>query len=501
MSAKMLILSSAILALSGTAHAQYNPAASCSIGPAEFQGWFANNKISKDGPIVFANSLAFPQNNTKCDFYKWGQQMFLWLTSPSGSGITITSPQIYNVNFNTQGQGIYIQGDDTGFLRSDKSGEMTAFRSTVNNMVVKGLVAENIQPGGQAGGNDALMSLNGSLVYYAVHANDVYAWFNTAVINGALPETSEFPNSAADLNALLTYVASKGASLKDADALTMEIKTSWIDAAKVNGSVTDYVTITADVPNYQGDVGAAKWTIGTPATVTKQLALVGMHVVGTVQGHPEMVWATFEHKSNAPNNTYYLSFMPPLNQPIEPPAIPFPYNSAGQWNFMQPNGSQDGALVPQMTVDGDGNVVATAGNVVGPNNSYRVNPWGSLPEPASANNNTQIFTLNANIDYMLANTPTGKDVRSNYIQIGSVWTRNGSIPAEPTDKSQQVGSLFLANTTMETYHQKLGPDIKPAHQNGCFGCHNLAPTQGSPTPPPTSTSHLFSTDNVPLVGK
>jgi len=29
-----------------------------------------------------------------------------------------------------------------------------------------------------------------------------------------------------------------------------------------------------------------------------------MHVVGTVKGHPEMVWATFEHVNNAPNEAY-----------------------------------------------------------------------------------------------------------------------------------------------------------------------------------------------------
>jgi hypothetical protein len=168
---------------------------------------------------------------------------------------------------------------------------------------------------------------------------------------------------------------------------------------------------------------------------------------------------------------------------------------------MQPNGSQDGALVPQMTVDNAGNVVATQGNVVGPNNTYRVNPWGSLPEPASANNNTQLFTLNTNIDYMLANTPTGKDLRSNYIQVGAVWTRNGSIPSAPADNSQQVGSLLLANTTMETYHQKVGQGIRPAFQNGCFGCHNTSKSASNPNPLPTSTSHLFSTSNVPLVGK
>ena len=44
------------------------------------------------------------------------------------------------------------------------------------------------------------------------------------------------------------------------------------------------------------------------ARKTVLMALVGMHVVGSTAGHPEMIWATFEHKNNAPNSSYtYLS--------------------------------------------------------------------------------------------------------------------------------------------------------------------------------------------------
>lgn len=495
----LLIVSATLLGLSGTAHAQYNPAASCFIGPADFKSWFKSGEISKNGAITFANSVAFPQNNTKCDFYKWGHQMFLWMTSPSGGGIVMTSPQFYNVNFNDQNQGVYIQGDNTGFLKSDKSRKMTTMRTTVNNAVVKGLLAENIQPAGQAGGNDELMSINGSLVYYTVHTNDVYAWFNTAVSNGAIANTAQFPNSKKDLAAVTTYASLNGATLNDADALTMEVKTSWIDASKVNGDLADYIVITADVPNYQGAVGDKNWTISqSQPTITKRLALVGMHVVGTVQGHPEMVWATFEHKSNAPNDAFSLSLQPPG---FEPRTVTVPYNSSGKWNFMQTNGTQDGALVAQMKVNDDGSITATPGNAIQPNNTYRIHAWGGPSDTSSANNNTQLVTLNEDIDYMLSNTPEGKDVRSNYIQVGGVWTRDGSIPTNPTDNVQQVGSLLLANTTMETYHQRTGQNIIPAFQNGCFGCHNSSLSKTNPNPLPTSVSHLFSINNVPLVQK
>jgi hypothetical protein len=39
---------------------------------------------------------------------------------------------------------------------------------------------------------------------------------------------------------------------------------------------------------------------------TVNLAMVGMHVVGSTKGHPEMIWATFEHIGNAPNDDYSI---------------------------------------------------------------------------------------------------------------------------------------------------------------------------------------------------
>src|SRR5206468_2114745 len=32
----------------------------------------------------------------------------------------------------------------------------------------------------------------------------------------------------------------------------------------------------------------------------EKVALVGLHVVGTTPGHPEFVWASFEHVKNSP---------------------------------------------------------------------------------------------------------------------------------------------------------------------------------------------------------
>jgi len=448
------------------AGAQANTASStCTLTPQEFDAWFASGKASKGGIVNFANSVGFPLQNTTCDFYKWAHQMFLWVTSPINGSILIDSPVFFDVNVNSQGQATYVP-NSPGVQN--------------NRFALRGSKHEKIQPGGQAGGGDTLLSLNGSLVYFAMHANDVYAWFNTAVTNGVLPATTPFPTTQAELTSIVNYANQNNAKLGDANALTMEMKTAWIDAATVK-NLADYITISAAVPNYVKKSDTL-WQIGEPATVVKTLALVGVHVVGPVQGHPEMVWATFEHGENAPNNEYYLSDGSGKQQLV-------PYNSKGTWSFMTNGGAQAGALVSQMVVGPtttpscqSGQICATAGNTIQANNVYRAMPWGNQPTAASADNNTQIFTLTNTISGFLGKLD---DVRAKYFEVGAVWTQNGSIPSSGSDTAKQIGSKLLANSTMETYHQ--------TDTNGCFGCHNGASS--------TATSHLFSITNNPLVPK
>jgi hypothetical protein len=426
----------------------------CNIAPAEFNTWFDSKVASKNGPVTFANSVGFPLQNTICDFYKWSHQMFLWMTSPAGGDLVLDSPTFYDVSFDASGNAIYVP-NQAGVAN--------------NKFALRGAKPQVIAPAGQAGGGDTLLSINGSLVYFALHVNDVYAWFNTAVSNQAIPATTAFPTTQAELEPIVVYAKANGAVLKDAKASTMELKTAWI------AQQAEYVTITAAMPNYQ-QTSATAWTINaTQPTVVKKLALVGIHVVGPVQGHPEMVWATFEHRRNAPDNTHFVQ-----NKSGQPVAVP--YNSHGAWTFMA-NGGALAGLVPQMTVNGKtGALAATPGNLIQPNNVYRAMPWGNAPTPASANNNSQLVSINTDIRSVL--TKLG-DVRGNYFQVGAVWTQNGSIPANPTDVGKQIGSKLLANSSMETYHQ--------TDKNGCFGCHYASTSLG--------VSHLFSATNNPLVVK
>ena len=53
----------------------------CVPSPMEFSSWFESGTPTKDGGVLPADSDTFTPNSF-CSFFKWSEQMFLWLTSP-----------------------------------------------------------------------------------------------------------------------------------------------------------------------------------------------------------------------------------------------------------------------------------------------------------------------------------------------------------------------------------------------------------------------------------
>jgi hypothetical protein len=315
---------------------------------------------------------------------------------------------------------------------------------------------------GQATG-DVLLSQADSLVYYTIVVNDVYAYFLTGNKTGGItPAASEFPTTSANLAKVTTFASSKGVTFPDPDALTVEAKMSWVDASTLP-STADYITIGATVPNYNTS-NPSKWVPSGTKNIT--LALLGVHFVATVAGHPEMIWATFEHFGNSPGAAYtYTATSGNKTNPQD---------SAGTWLFCVPN-------CPAATTFNSSHGVLSGSDIVGfpsgahitPSDTLRSNPWG-LPGTAAASvaSNTQLVSINNSV---LTQLLTG-DMRKNYFMLGATWTLGGlpptAIPPSTTDGTQ-VGTNFLANSTMETYVQG---------SSNCFSCHDnlgaTTPTSG-----------------------
>jgi hypothetical protein len=308
---------------------------------------------------------------------------------------------------------------------------------------------------GQAGGNSVLLSQRGSLVYYGVHVNDAFAYFLTGAKNGSIsPMPTKFPTAQSDLDKVAAFAAQHGKTLSRPEALAIELKTAWIEAAGLDTS--KFLTMTATIPTYDTS-DATKWT--STGSRVALLAMVGMHVVGSTKGHPEMIWATFEHVDNAPPAAY--TYVNTSNQ-----VVTVPQSTAGSWLFST-NGSTGPFNVERMSYVSP-NIVASDKNTIGASDTLRWKAWGAAsdvsPNPiagSAALSNSDVISSNNSVIGQLV----PGDVRRNYIMTGATWTIGGAAPGV----NNQVGTSQLANSTMETYQQSL--DTLHRSDNNCFACH------------------------------
>ncbi|HEY3571345.1 MAG TPA: hypothetical protein VGP73_25695 [Thermoanaerobaculia bacterium] len=534
-----------------------------SLTAAEFNSWFDAGVVSLNGSVKPADSVHFP-DRPNCTFYKWSEQMFLWLTSPAppryggGGGLIMASSAFYDVTppdamghrhfvphsstllpaFNVRAAQLgaldlpvlmekstlrLLEVLPTVFSREgrqmvmDQNGVQlevgSARRSSTGTPVLFDVTGRQIQgprailqpefarkidalgnfdkselvqrltlddrsivtldlfgsfpeaEQGQADGS-VLMAQNGSLVYYTITVNNVFALFRT-MQGASVPAGTKFPITQTDLDAVTNFAAANGQPpVIDSEALAIEIKTSWIESASL-ADPSQFIQMKATVPVY--DTSNPNDWVQT-GTTTKMLAMVGMHIVGSTgstnpsnanHGHPEMLWATFEHLSNGPSAAYSYAKTPSGTGSV-------PQNTTGDWLFSS-NGSAGPFNQAHIQVGGSGHLLSVSPFTISPSDTLRVKPFGM--DGTSSTSNAEVISINNTVRSLL----DPADVRRSYFHEGTTWTIFGS---SPSPSSNQVGTKKLANTTMETYSQG----------SNCFSCH---------TTNTTTVSHIFA-DTDPL---
>ncbi|MFZ6873315.1 hypothetical protein ACO0LF_14770 [Undibacterium sp. Di27W] len=525
------------------------PSAGAPPAPA-FAQWFEPAGVRVDGLVKPADSVNFPDASA-CSFYQWSEQMFLWLVSPtpknlSGGDRIFLSSAFYGVSPEVSVGGkptrTFIPQDQKHAMKFspmltqlgphnlpigfDKSGKLVEVlpppagnkrllqlqtqlkNGSLGENAVQSIKA-NVNGGlkyqdaagndvdvtiGQAGGN-VLMAQNGSLVYYSIVTNDLYAYFFTQ--NAAAdPSKLQYPTTAEELAKVADYAKkSKFKPLAAPEALAMEIKMSWIETTGFDDATKKkFITIKAEVPKVDtNNIKSAN--LQNSPTRKVELALVGMHVVGSAKGNPELIWATFEHDHNTPNAEYSYFDVNGATKTV-------PQDTKGKWLF-----SQDGATGPfdQRLYDTSSTTITCLDKsnpcVVKPNNTLRWKPWGAAanqnprqadpthpgPVITPPESNTDIISINQSIISQLADG----DVRKNYRMIGSTWTTGGRAPDKASAGAiNQVGTSMLANTTMETVFQGVNVDWlgdvsgNPKYPSlNCFACHSTNTV---------NTSHLWT---------
>jgi hypothetical protein len=539
---------------------------SCLAGPdsltaAEFNSWFDAGFVSLNGAVKPADSVHFP-DRPNCTFYKWSEQMFLWLTSPAppryggGGGLIMDSSAFYDVTPPDANGHRQLVPHSSGFVRAftlrtaqkglldlpvllekgtlrvlevlptvfsregrqmvaDQNGNQvevgSARQSTDGTPIlldpsgsqIKGPrailqpeIAKKMELVGEFDRTElvqkltlddrsivtldlfgsfpkteqamadggVLMAQNGSLVYYALTVNNVFALYRT-MQGASVPPGTKFPVTQADLDAITNFAAANGQPpVIDSEAMAIEIKSAWIESSSLVDP-SKFIQMKAVIPVYNTS-NPNDWV--QTGTTTKMLAMVGMHIVGSTgstnpansvnHGHPEMLWATFEHLSNGPSATYNYAKTPSGTGTVT-------QNTVGDWLFSS-NGSAGPFNQPHITTIAapPGHLLSVSPFTISPSDTLRVMPFG-LPGTTSATGNAEVISINNKVRSLL----DPADVRRSYFHEGTTWTIFG---ASPTG-ANQVGTNKLANTTMETYSQG----------SNCFSCH------GTNT---TAVSHIFA---------
>ncbi len=505
------------------------------------------------GPFVDKNSgivYIFPADgpnftsstdNSDCSFFKWGTQMFMWLTSSiDDTSVTASSSQSSNnLSFKKTGVDTPFVFSSEFFYRLNADGSLTP-QSHEGELALKSFNLsksdESLDTIGQAGGNDVLfthpntdVSTDSSLVYYEVLTNRPFGYVADATLNNApAPNNySEFVKDASQTCSAIKYgfdngfINNKGETAAvlynlfcpndkisitgvptlptsipqletaiDFLSMNMEVKTAWVDASTLNHP-ENYILQKGSIPIFSNVDGKNEmihmWNKNA------DLALVGMHVVGTVKNHPEMVWATFEHINNAPNSTYYYLDKDGHTQShtdtsstsnkewlLSNGMAVTEVNSYGV-SYTDPDSSVN---YIQPATDSQTEAVST------PSNVNRINPWGSIQGESSAVKNTNVISTSISAMKRLKDFYSSTqglssvdDPRFNYILTGASWGEDGVFPTGTTTTTI-AGTPAMANTTMETFQQTYLQ--KNGENTGCFSCHGITADKSK-----FGVSHIF----------
>jgi hypothetical protein len=365
-----------------------------------------------------------------CDFYQFSYQWFLAQMSPAGQGERV---------FENKNRLVLSDGSTDQCSKPALQGRAAAARA----LFIRDLKPQDVED--QQADQNPLYDQQGNILYYSI-------WVSPQLCDAVYTPTEQH------------FVEG-----------TMEIKAAWRILPAADPT---YLSMEAEVPVVAAD--------GSKSSQKVLLGLVGFHIVNWTSKHPEMLWATFEHRANAPD----------CNGKSATPASGWTFTSKEAAACLAANPGPEGQIPADCaqfsfnTAPKHSGAIPTTGQ---PDNVCRLYPQGTDPSTAVNGNNNDanrkaIVELEASVQSLLGALPAGDPmaVLQNYTLVGSLWTKGGAasapmavpytddqgkvVPGDPS--SMQRGSLELTDMALETFQQGQTSPIP-----NCFGCHNYDPTQ------------------------
>jgi len=439
--------------------------------------------------------MPLPHPTTECPFYRGAWQNFLVAMQPDAQG----RPAL--LDFPTI---------ETVFMPKVPYSPMRSFLGDIK----------------QAGRREIAIDQNGRSIYYGIHVNTSYADFihqnhlETAAAIQAYPTEQPylfFPAGVTEFKSAWQIVEGTDQEIADQTAgyISMVTTVPTLHAA-VDGNGINHITEDRDAPR----------------TVT--VRLLAIHVVFTLPGHPEFIWASFEHSMGAPDASAAdgkrdlaptFAGMNPSDMDVTNSKISTPVDADHAF-----------LLYKTGTAANQGNVSISENDLHLDEATQKfVNPDGSPQQtsiyrmfPASKSNTIDpdeaITSLNNNVEHLFETAQengslAANDKRGNYRLVGAQWMdkpqyfkndfviqndlsspfaqdpgsqadiAEGSVGVGPKKFTEAIvadgsdsrysilaGEDRMSSTAMESFTQA------PGGFNNCFTCHNTQAITALGTP-------------------
>lgn len=350
-------------------------------------------------------------NASDCVFHQWSWEAFVWATA------------------------IEPQTKLPRFIGLPTEADLTHPRTKTERIKMLRLKTRSLKPQGtqqeldafqQAGSNGILVDQQGHPLLYSVHMTDEYfatvqTYYGVKAYMKAGPHVN-FPVGSAVFKAAWKIVTDSGKPPAD----------SYCTAA----------TIPRLIDHPKGGIMIDP----SGATRSVTVALVGLHVVGVTENHPEFLWGSFEQVRNSPS----------LSDPEQ--TDPGQIVSNQNYTFYKagtPFG-QCNQLAPHKISPVGSQRLSNITNVV------RRNKYGG----ADRANARYIRDINSQAQTYVKSFGKPNAVFANYSLVGTVWLHTGTLqPGDDNLNTAAVGSVNLANSVMETF-------VQGTKNSNCFACHN-----------------------------
>ena len=410
-------------------------------------GWAEGlpNNFKPDAPFP----TAFSADADDCLFQQWSWEAFSWATA-----LIDGTPRFLSLK-------TMEQLDPDGAAAPAGMLRLTPRSTKAHNLPVEDYDAAFVEADGSV-----LVGQNGYPVYASVHMNDSY--FATAqanlIVDGKYQANAgaDTPGAAsADCGELGESEGSNDAYFQCGAAV---FKATWLRLKDGEAPPAGAYVTTAEVPVLKNLCTMRSCTVvATDQYVEAQVALVGLHVVGYVEHHPEFLWATFEHQDNSPtfaDGTFAFSDgSDPKGYTFYAAGTPFT-----QDKVLVPNQPAKQGDPPLLTFDEATQTFSPITQVV------QMNRTGGDTQPDGPAN---ITAVNAASQNSMKNAGVFQQY---YFLVGTAWLKPDTYVATNPDITQPsvqwndlaVGSVALANMTAETFMQQPGS----GDTLNCFACHN-----------------------------